>query len=171
MAQIRRSGALKLNQSSAGVTLFNSTAAVRGSVFEYLVPRGVGVAFKGTLLLRMKLLDSVGVEMPATCQCRFTYKTPEDSIWAQPIGAPFIYEPYGTLSLSKQEDERHYDAVRVQLGCQYIAFIEDETLCLEVYDAAGTVDKTYTEIYIEHVQVTPEELKRFVDARRALFGK
>lgn len=172
MSRIRRTaGSLDLNQSSPGAALAVSTAAAICAVFTYSVPRGIGIALKGAFILRMKLLDSVGVEMPSTTLCRFTYKTPEDPIWSQPIGSPFIYEPFGTLSLAEQEHEDHERAVRVNLGIPRIAFVEDEKLILEVYHATGTVDATYTEIYIRHVQVTPEELRGFVAERRQAFGK
>jgi len=167
----KAAGSLLLSQSSPGVTLAAGVAAVPTAVFKYVVPRGLGVAFKGVMYLRMKLLDSVGVEMPTVTQCRFTYKTPEDPIWTQPLGSPFLYQPWATLSMPEQENKDHREVLRVNLGCQRIAFIEDETLCLEVYHATGTVDATYTELYIEHVQVTPEELAVILDERRFTFGK
>lgn len=172
MAKIRQvAGSLDLNQSSPGSAVANSTGGVVSAVFTHTVPRGVGIALKGSFVLRMKLLDAADTEMPSVTLCRFTYKTPEDPIWSQPIGSPFIYEPFGSLTIPEQEHADHELAVKVTLGIPRIAFVEDEQLILEVYHASATVDSTYTEIYIKHVQVTPEELSQIVTERRQAFGK
>jgi hypothetical protein len=161
-----------LTQSSTGVTLYDTVGSARGEpVFKWVVPKGRGGLLKGQFYMKLQLFDSVGVHMANSSLLRFVYYGVEDLIWSYPLGNPQPYQPWGTVSLEKQDDDRYKAALVVDLGGVTLPLIEDEILALEIQHASATLDKTYTLFSIEYYETRPEDLRALCAERRARFGR
>lgn len=164
-------GKALLTQASAGVTVYDTSGGAREKVFDWLCPKGVGAVIKGIFHFKCRLHDAETVQMPNETLLRFVYYGSDDSIWSYPIGNFFYYQPWGTVSLEKQADNDYRASLLVDLGCEAFPIIEDETLSLEIYHASATLDSTYTQFYIEYLEIRPEELRGLLKQRRNRFGR
>jgi len=160
----------QLTHGDPAVTLTASVVSRVCAIAEYTVPRGRGLVFRGDFRFRFKMLDAAATEMPITALFRFAIRPATETIWTYPIGAPVPYEAWQSLSLAEQKNEKYGEACEVNLGIDYLAVIEDETLLIEVYDATGTVDETYTKFFIEYAEAPPEALANFITKRRKTFA-
>ena len=160
----------KLNVGSAGVTGTNGTADVLSNVFEWLVPKGLGVAIPGRFKFLLKLLSAPATELPDVAEVYFGYKTPSDTRRTVPIGSMILYEPFASLSTAEQQDVDFQASVLVDLGHDFLVLREDERLVIQVFSTVA-VSVANSEFYLPYAERDPHELMQELRWRASWWGR
>jgi len=151
-------------------TLAASVANRICTIASYTVPRGRAIVLPRILQLRFKMLDSVGVEMPITSLFRVAFRPATETVWSRFVSEAFPYEAWSLLSLSDQNHRDYNESCRLDLGISNLCLTAGETLLIEAYDTSGTVDATYTKLFVDYALLGPEQAAPLVAKRQKVFG-
>lgn len=151
-------------------TLTASVASRICTIASYTVPRGRSIVLPRLLQLRFKMLDSVGVEMPITSLFRIAFRPATETVWSRFVSEAFPYEAWSLLSLAEQQHADYNAACKLDLGIDLLCLTAGETLLIEAYDTSGTVDATYTKLFIDYALLNPEQAAPLVAKRQRVFG-
>lgn len=151
-------------------TLTASVASRICAIAAYTVPRGRAIVLKRTLQLRFKMLDGAATEMPITSLFRFAFRPATETVWSRYVSEAFPYEAWSLLSLAEQQNNQYNAACQIDLGIDYLCLTAGETLLVEAYDTSGTVDATYTKLFVDYALLNPEQAAPLVAKRQKVFG-